>query len=70
VYSLLGEICRWCGSGVVHLPKQCFFVDDGGGGGGRRRRFELSDNFQASYSLDIWAFGQLMFETLVGKPLF
>jgi len=51
-------------------PEAVLVVDDGGGGGGRPRRFELSENFQASYSLDIWAFGQLMFETLVGKPLF
>jgi hypothetical protein len=37
--------------------------------GGRAQRYELQDHCVAHPSLDLWAFGKLAFEILVGKPL-
>jgi serine/threonine protein kinase len=37
--------------------------------GSPAQRYELHDNYVAHPSLDVWAFGKLSFEVLVGKPL-
>jgi len=51
-------------------PPEAVQVVDTGGRPGSTNQFALCETVLASCSLDIWAFGKLMYEVLVGKPLF